>query len=45
MPTFLALDGPLNGRYVTLAEAYAAGYSAPDADTARAWNYELVVTF
>jgi hypothetical protein len=45
MPLFLALDGPLNGRYVSLAEAYAAGYSAPDSQTARAWNFEPVVMF
>ena len=43
MPRFLCLDGPLNGLYATLAEGYAAGYDAPDADTARAWNYEPVL--
>ena len=43
MPLFLCLDGPLNGRYASLAEAYAAGYSAPDAQTARLWNYEPIV--
>ena len=45
MPRFLCLDGPLNGLYATLAEAYAAGYSAPDADTAREWQYEPVVVW
>jgi hypothetical protein len=42
-PNFLCLDGPLNGRYVTLAEGYAAGYSAPDAALAALWSFEPVL--
>ena len=45
MPRFLALDGPLNGLYVSLAEAYEAGYEAPSEETAAAWNYEPVVVW
>jgi hypothetical protein len=43
LPRFLCLGGTLNGLYASLAEAYEAGYEAPDADLARAWNYEPVV--
>jgi hypothetical protein len=42
---WLLLDGPLNGLYATLGVAYAKGYNAPDADTARAWDYEPVLTW
>lgn len=43
MPLFLLLDGPLNGLYASLAEGYAAGYNAPDADTGLAWNEPVLI--
>lgn len=45
MPRFLCLDGPLNGLYASLAEAYEAGYEAPSAADAKAWDYEPVAVF
>jgi hypothetical protein len=43
VPNFLCLDGPLNGLYATLAEAYEAGYEAPEKATGLAWNEPVVV--
>jgi hypothetical protein len=45
VPNFLCLDGPLNGLYASLAEAYEAGYEAPTANEARIWGYEPVLIF
>jgi hypothetical protein len=38
VPNFLLLDGPLNGCYASLAEAYDAGYVVPDNATLDAWD-------
>jgi hypothetical protein len=43
MPNFLLLNGPHNGRYATLADAYDMGYDTPDSDTAYAWNEPVLV--
>lgn len=42
---YLLLDGPLNGRYASLAEAEAAGYTGPDLETAQAWNFEPIMVW